>query len=227
MIDVSNLVKIPITFQHRPMDGLYIYKDKNGSMVCKNCTKCGILKDKSKFLYKSPNRIRSTCRDCDNLMSRAKYQREKLNRTGEIARDTKIHIDFWVNSGIPIKCYICSGPFEEIEHVRSIALGGPNTLDNTLPACVQCNRGLLGKRDRPLCEWLRRERPDYLELVITKVLSYGVDPFTPCEKIIIGPENIISSRWIFREPSSNRDYVDITDKLMDEPYRHQRNTYSG
>lgn len=226
MIDVSNLVKTPITFQHRPMKNMYSYKDKDGTLICKNCTKCGILKKKSKFLYKSPNRLRSTCRECDNLSYRDRYQRQKLSRTDGVTRDTKRHVDFWADSGIPIKCYICSGPFEEIEHVWSTGLGGPDILDNTLPACVQCNRGALGKRDRPLCEWLRKERPEYLELVISKVLSYGVDPFTACEKVTIGLEDSISDRWIFRGPTGSREYVDITDDVMEESYRAQRGRFT-
>lgn len=219
MIDVSNLVKTPIRLQGKPIENMYIYTDEKGTLVCKNCTKCGLLGMNSRFPSKGPNKKRSVCKDCYNLAVRKVYQ------NGRIKSVSKRHITFWEDTSIPIKCYICSGPYEEIEHVWSTGLGGPDTLTNTLPSCVQCNRGTHGKRDRPLCEWLRNERPEYLEIVISKVLSYGVDPFTPCEKVTINSEDIISSRWVFCEPMGNRQYVDITDDIMEESYRDQRTAY--
>lgn len=225
MIDVSNLVKTPITFQRKPMENMFSYVDKEGTLVCKNCTKCGIIKEKSKFSLKNAKRLRSICRDCDNLAYRSRYQIKKLTQIGGIPRDTKRHIDYWKDYGIPIKCYICSGPFEEIEHVWSKALGGPDSLDNALPVCVQCNRGVRGKSERPLCEWLRKERPEYLELVVTKVLSYGVDPFTACEKVTIGQEDTIVGGWLFHETAGSKKFVDVTDDIMEETYIAQRDRF--
>lgn len=41
---------------------------------------------------------------------------------------------YWGN-----KCWMCSGPFESIDHVKPIALGGANILANLRPACRFCN----------------------------------------------------------------------------------------
>ena len=213
-------------YQHKPMEGMFIYSDKEGTLVCRNCTKCGILKSRANFMYKSPNRLRSTCRDCDNLSYRIRYQRKKLNLIDEITGNKQKHIDYWVSLGIPLKCYICSGPFEEIEHVRSIGLGGSQALSNTLPACSQCNRGISGKRDRPICEWLRKERPEYLSLVLAKVLLYGVDPFTPCEKVIIGSGDELTSKLVIRDSALDTEYMDITDDIMEKSYENQRTMYA-
>lgn len=216
MTDVSNLVKTPVLLHGKPIENIFSYTDVNGILVCKNCTRCGILLEKSKFPSKGPNKLRSICKACYNLANR------KDTKHGGITEDTKIHINFWEDSGIPIKCYVCSGPFEEIEHVLSIRLGGSDTLDNTLPVCAQCNRGLYGKRDRPLCEWLRNERPEYLDLVVSKVLSYGVDPFTECERVTVSSSSNSSNRWVFQETLKSAVFIDITDDIMRESYRAQK-----
>lgn len=222
MIDVSNLVKTPIMLRARPLKGMYIFLDDNGNLVCKNCTRCGLILDKSKFSPngKDPNKVYSVCRECTRVTQRGQGQ------TKGGLKNKKRHVVFWKNSGIPVKCYVCSGPFEEIEHVRSRRLGGPNILKNTLPVCEQCNRGVNGKRDRPLCEWLRDERPEYLELVISKVLSFGVDPFTECEKVIIESGDEVSGRWTILETARKTKYIDVTDNIMAEAYRDQRERYS-
>lgn len=221
MIDVSNLIRTPVISHGRPVDGMFIFLDTVGNLVCKNCTQCGLILNKSKFSPngQDSNKVRSVCRQCRNLNKRKRTKDE-----GGLEKKRR-HIGFWKTYGIPIKCYICSGPFEEIEHVWSVSLGGLDILSNTLPVCVQCNRGPYGKQDRPLCEWLRVERPEYLELVITKVLSYGVDPFTPCEKVTLAPEDMISGRWIFYEDTGTREYVDITDNIMRESYKAQRERF--
>ena len=193
---------------------MFIFSDEEGNLICKHCTHCGLILARSNFSPngRGPNKVRSMCRHCRNLEKRGLDRNQR-------------HIDFWKDAGIPLKCYICSGPFEEVEHVRSIALGGPDILINTLPACVQCNRGIYGKQDRPLCEWLRKERSEYLELVISKVLSYGVDPFTGCEKVSIEVDDIASGRWILCEIVGNREFVDVTDDIMEESYRIQRDRF--
>lgn len=221
MIDVSNLVKTPVISHGKPLKGMYIFLDAQGDLVCKHCTQCATILDKSKFspVVKYPNKVHSVCRNCKNMKKRA-----RVNGEGGLYKK-RLHIAFWRDLGIPLKCYVCSGPFEEVEHVVCRNLRGPDDMTNTLPACAQCNRGAYGKGDRPLCEWLRVERPEYLELVITKVLSYGVDPFTSCEKVTIVPEDTISGRWLFHEPTGNKEYEDITDAIMGKSYKAQRELY--
>ena len=38
------------------------------------------------------------------------------------------------------KCWICGGPFQEIDHVIPLAKGGLHTLSNLRPSCTYCNR---------------------------------------------------------------------------------------
>jgi 5-methylcytosine-specific restriction endonuclease McrA len=38
------------------------------------------------------------------------------------------------------KCWMCSGPFEAVDHVKPLAKGGPHVLANLRPACNPCNR---------------------------------------------------------------------------------------
>ncbi|MFJ4997109.1 HNH endonuclease [Microbacterium sp. NPDC088619] len=34
---------------------------------------------------------------------------------------------------------MCRGPFENLDHVKPVSLGGITTLSNLRPACVSCN----------------------------------------------------------------------------------------
>ena len=37
-------------------------------------------------------------------------------------------------------CWMCGGPFEEIDHVIPLSKGGLHTLSNLRPSCIKCNR---------------------------------------------------------------------------------------
>lgn len=76
---------------------------------------------------------------------------------------------YWVSRGIPIECYICGDDFEEVEHVVPLALDGLDVDENTLPACVVCNRS---KNDTPL-EIFVQGMPDPAA-ILARVDSYGV-----------------------------------------------------
>jgi 5-methylcytosine-specific restriction endonuclease McrA len=43
-------------------------------------------------------------------------------------------MEYWGN-----RCWMCNGPFEEVDHVKPIARGGPEILANQRPACKPCN----------------------------------------------------------------------------------------
>lgn len=58
------------------------------------------------------------------------------------------------------------------------ALEGKDTMDNKLPSCFKCNRGHNGKHNKPLLKWLQEHRPGEAHSVLTRVLSYGVSPWT-------------------------------------------------
>lgn len=41
---------------------------------------------------------------------------------------------FWGN-----RCWMCGGPFEQVDHVKPLARGGSHLLANLRPACCSCN----------------------------------------------------------------------------------------
>lgn len=45
------------------------------------------------------------------------------------------------------KCYLCGGPYEEIDHIIPFAEGGESTLDNMAPICTVCH-GKKSNRER-------------------------------------------------------------------------------
>lgn len=48
-------------------------------------------------------------------------------------------------------CEYCGGTADTIDHVKPLALGGGNELENLVPACRSCNSS---KGDKPLEVWL-------------------------------------------------------------------------
>lgn len=45
------------------------------------------------------------------------------------------------------RCWMCRGPFEQIDHVKPISKGGPHILANLRPACAACNQSKSNKWD--------------------------------------------------------------------------------
>jgi 5-methylcytosine-specific restriction endonuclease McrA len=52
------------------------------------------------------------------------------------------------------KCIYCSGPFQHVDHLVPVALGGRHALWNLAPSCRPCN---LSKRDSSPLEWADRK----------------------------------------------------------------------
>lgn len=68
---------------------------------------------------------------------------------------TRAYIAYWTTNSIPLQCYLCSGPYEEVEHIIPISSPiGIDTPANTRPACIECNRGVGGKHGKPLEEYI-------------------------------------------------------------------------
>ncbi|MFJ5103188.1 HNH endonuclease [Streptomyces sp. NPDC088554] len=63
-------------------------------------------------------------------------------------------------------CAFCGGPYEEIEHVMPLSRGGEHSLDNIVPSCIECNRGVGGKHSRDPWEWLAERFPDLAPLLL-------------------------------------------------------------
>ncbi|MGW9568820.1 HNH endonuclease [Prescottella equi] len=58
----------------------------------------------------------------------------------------------WQVQGIqPDRCIYCPGPFEHLDHILPISLGGGHTIDNLIPSCEHCN---LKKKNTPLIDFL-------------------------------------------------------------------------
>lgn len=37
------------------------------------------------------------------------------------------------------RCWICGGPFEQVDHVKPLSKGGAHCLANLRPSCASCN----------------------------------------------------------------------------------------
>lgn len=93
-------------------------------------------------------------------------------------RRTKGSLIHWNSVGVPLECYICAGPFEEIEHVWCQSSGGPDVPQNTLPVCAECNHGQGGKHTSMLLPYLwQRLGARDASVILSRVVGYGVWPF--------------------------------------------------
>lgn len=108
-----------------------------------------------------PDGLAQVCSDCMKA-----YQDEYHKKEFE---------DYWQANGIPLTCYVCGAPYEHNDHVIPSILGGTDDPENRLPMCAHHNTS---KNGTPLLQWLRAQHPERVEEVMTRVLSYGVDPFT-------------------------------------------------
>lgn len=160
-------------------------------------TKAQILEDQKKF---RPTGTKP-CRTCKEELDLSEFRRDRTRTDGLNVMCKKCHViavstseygdflTYWADNGIPIECYACLGPFEEVEHIVPLTLDGPNDLTNMLPACRACNRGPGGKHRMCMTKWLRTRRPDDYSEVTNRVMSYGVWPFyTPVDGVSPGDD---------------------------------------
>jgi hypothetical protein len=122
------------------------------------------------------DRLRPTCvkvcRSCREPLTLAAYNADRMTPDGlqakcapcaaaaEAARTAGTYTPSWAERDL-YACAYCAAPYEEIEHVLALSLGGLDHPDNTVPSCTACNRGPGGKHDSDLFDW----RPDLLALV--------------------------------------------------------------
>lgn len=70
-------------------------------------------------------------------------------------------------------CAFCGGPYEDIEHIvplsRGGERGGEHSLDNIVPSCRDCNRGVGGKHSRDPWEWLAERFPNLAPILLPDV----------------------------------------------------------
>lgn len=82
---------------------------------------------------------------------------------------------YWKSRKIPLTCYVCQEPYAHSDHVVPLSLQGPDSIENRLPMCGFHN---ISKNGTPLLKWLSAHHPDKIYEVLTRVLSYGVSPWT-------------------------------------------------
>lgn len=156
-----------------------------------------ILADQKKFRPSGSK----PCRTCKNTLPLEEFRRDRSRNDGLNVMCRKCHVEsvsmkeygdfktYWAENNIPLECYACLGPYEEVEHIIPLTLEGSNELDNMLPTCRECNRGVGGKHRVCLTQWLRTKRPDKYAEVVTRVISYGVWPFyTPVDGVFPGDD---------------------------------------
>lgn len=132
----------------------------------KACADCGLTKPLDDFHRRAGAKDgrRSDCKEC-HLPKRAKWREANRDRTreyfaalsaakphrgwegGYIHRARKAGFEPVVESftredlvrAYGDKCYLCDGPFEELDHVVEVHEGGSHTLENCRPSCRDCN----------------------------------------------------------------------------------------
>lgn len=160
-----------------------IYRDTQNERLTRR-TKEELLEDRNRL---NPDGIKR-CRVCRNHLALSGFH-NSMHRADGLAdtckscqviknneRIRKTNIRYWESKGIPIKCYVCEGPYEDSEHIIPLALEGPDMLSNMLPSCTKCNRGIGGKHAKPLKEWLfSKFSEDEAKTILDRVTGYGID----------------------------------------------------
>lgn len=110
----------------------------------KKCRHCKLDKSLAEFYRKNRNAdgLRSECILCAIAIATTK-------------RTLKINQSFDAR-GLD-SCVYCFGPYEHIEHVLCLALGGSDALNNLVPSCANCN---FRKGKQSPWVWLNKIRPD-------------------------------------------------------------------
>lgn len=118
------------------------------------CKKCGEAKPLEQYSRSKLGRdgLQGSCKECVSDYFAAYYaENPHKNWEGYYRRRARAlgfapmvesfteaeMIAHWVNGR---RCIYCDGPFQEIEHLIPIGLGGAHTLDNCAPSCRPCNR---------------------------------------------------------------------------------------
>lgn len=140
-------------------------KRPTGTKICKICRNTLLLTD----YYSDRGRgdgLESVCISCKTIKMADLW--------------TKKYIRYWTTNNIPIRCYLCDGPYQEIEHVIPTSLGGSLAPENTRPSCISCNRGPGGKHDTPLEEYIIKvNHPSKTKgQILYDLVMSGTWPFT-------------------------------------------------
>lgn len=122
----------------RSLEELIVDRDRSRHSGLKICRCCKSNLPLVNFHTSTSNTdgLQSTCIDC--------YRINRRNRR------YKVYENFWISASIPFECYMCSGAYQEVEHIVPISLGGLDIPENARPSCTKCNHGADGKHDLPM-----------------------------------------------------------------------------
>lgn len=119
--------------------------------TCKLCGESKPLSDYNRHPHTRDNRDQR-CRPCAGVYARARLEshphaqwesryRARAHQLGVIpviVSFTRAEmIAYWGNGD---RCIYCDGPFEELEHLTPVGLGGHHVVQNVAPCCAPCNR---------------------------------------------------------------------------------------
>lgn len=90
----------------------------------------------------NPERVREHRRAVKRrnpVANRADVRRRKALLSGSAAvpftrRQLEARMAYFGN-----RCWVCGGAFDEVDHVKPLAAGGPHVLSNLRPSCSTCN----------------------------------------------------------------------------------------
>lgn len=137
----------------------------SGAKTCYDCRKSLPLREYHKCTG-STDGLQTRCKSCETVRGASRY--------------TKDFLEYWASIGVPLKCYLCGGPYEQIEHLIPRSLGGDPGPQNTRPSCYDCNRGTeVGKWDTPLEMYIFTvNHPDKSRAqILYDIVSKGSWPF--------------------------------------------------
>lgn len=125
--------------------------------------------------------LKRTCRTCDAI--------------ADADRRTRAFIAYWEANSIPLRCYLCAGPYEDIEHLIPKSLEGDPGPVNTRPACMKCNRSG-GKFDTPLETyiWQANHPTKSRGEILHEIIMSGTWPFA-----LTTPEEFIEASLNYDE----------------------------
>ena len=70
-------------------------------------------------------------------------------------------MEFWGNGE---RCIYCDGPFEQIDHMMPVSLGGVHTVETVAPCCADCNQAGGQHATRFLRQMTEQER--YVQVIV-------------------------------------------------------------
>ncbi len=80
-----------------------------------------------RWRYNHPDQVR-------HKNSRQRARRANTTIIGFSSNQLAQKMAYWGN-----QCWMCGGPFEAVDHVKPIAVGGAHILSNLRPSCQSCN----------------------------------------------------------------------------------------